>query len=290
MKKILLIVLAIALVLSLCAGCNNSRSNDDINGGLGTVVAVGAPAEEPDDPVVEEPDDPVVEEPEDPVVEEPDGPAVEWPSVLPPYEAREGQVDSIKVRGGRTYIITITDTSESEVGVYRRGTLRNNHWEAVNFRDTKDPDNRRLRKGAYWVSLAMEAPYKTLVITLKEWHEQEVLPSVWPTDRLPQGFPEYTQGKVSGVSAYTISLQTEVDLLINFDSLSKGALEKYLNSLKDAGWKVEYIGNERFLSYSEDQQNGESWTFEKDGVYGVIETNKILEINHIQILNTTLID
>ena len=60
MKKILLIVLAVALVLSLCTGCSKTRViyDDDFDDEPITISIGGAPVEEPEDPVVEEPEDP----------------------------------------------------------------------------------------------------------------------------------------------------------------------------------------------------------------------------------------
>ena len=117
MKKILLIVLAIALVLSLSTGCNNSRIDDDIDDEPISITIGGVLDEEPDDPVVEEPDDPVVEEPDDPVVDEPDEP--EEPDE-PPFltTLRTGVYGYIE-----EHIIVKDRTIEGKTFVYSNGSL-----------------------------------------------------------------------------------------------------------------------------------------------------------------------
>ena len=298
MRKILAIVLAIAMLLSLCAGCNNSRIvyDDDLDDEPISIAIGGVPDDDVEDEVedVPEDDDAEDETDEDSNVDDDqpdDGPAVEWPSVLPPFDGN-GEIDSIELREDGTYIITIIGTTRNEAQTYARGS-RDYGWERINFRYL-DPDTMRIRKGAYLASVTVLGmgtySNKTAVITLQTWHEEEELPSDWPADRLPEGFPVYTSGKINYVRAYTIDFQTETDLSINFDGSSKGAVEKYATVLKDAGWKVEHIGNERFLSYSEDQQNGDSWTFEKDGVYGVVEFHKLFGGAYIQIIDKKFID
>ena len=278
MKKILLIVLALALVPSLCVGCNNNRviRDDDFDDEPVSIAIGGVPDEKPDDPVVEEPndpgveepDDPVVEEPEDPVVEEPDDPVVEWPSVLPPFEEREGEVESIELREDGTYIIKINNTARYYAQQYARTARSKYGWEIINWKE-EDPTTTQIRKDTYWAAITIRESIAE--ITLETWHVWERLPEVWPTDRLPQGFPEYTNGVINEVAAYVAITQKAVDLMIDIKGSSKGSIEKYLPALEDAGWKVGYIGNERFITYSDYYRSNESWTFEKDGVSGVID-------------------
>ena len=313
MRKILAIVLAIVLMLSLCAGCKKTSItyDDDIDDEPIT-IAIGGISDDDVDDDKDDLDDDTEDDFEDDADDESDddsivdddqpddGPAVEWPSVLPPYEKyllfEEELKISIELREDGTYIITITDTYDSNVSTYKSFVSGRYHWKLINFRYLRSdpPVPMRYRKDAHHVVFEIfdtEIRDKVdLVITLQPWHEEEELPNVWPADRLPQGFPEYTNGKISYVRAYTIEFQTETDLSISIDGSSKGAVEKYATALKDAGWKVEHIGNERFLSYSEDQQNGDSWTFEKDGVYGIVEFHKLAGGTYIQIIDKKFIN
>jgi len=154
MKKILLIALVVAMVLSLCTGCSKTRViyDDDFDDEPITISVGGVPEEEPDDPVVEEPEDPVVEEPDDPVVDEPDepdptptptpaGPVSEelpnvWPVDLLPEgfpEYPDGEIYRVK-----TNVETYHDDflslyiciSESSTGSYKkyRDALKSAGW------------------------------------------------------------------------------------------------------------------------------------------------------------------
>jgi len=171
MKKILLIVLAVALVLSLCTGCNKTRIiyDDDIDDEP-IVISIGGVPEEPDDPVVEEPEDPIVEEPEDPVVDEPEdtptpaptptptppppNPGDEdlpnvWPvdympgdfPVYPDGEIFRVQVDTEMYGGDSVFIyICIRESSKESYGKYKT-TLKNAGWYFSNMGEVRIEGN-----------------------------------------------------------------------------------------------------------------------------------------------------
>jgi len=58
----------------------------------------------------------------------------------------------------------------------------------------------------------------------------------WPSDALPKGTPEYTDGKIEA----EISRHTEqVNISININGTSQDGLENYLKSMEASGWTVD---------------------------------------------------
>ena len=231
MKKILLIVLALALMLSLCAGCNNSRIDDDFDDGPITINIGGAPdddVDDADDPVVEEPAD--VEEPDD-ADEEPDDPPVKEPVEVPPYPF--GEIEEIEQEENDGYTITIINTSLADMEKYA-AMMIDDGWKSDGIEDVGFSLIVTFNKGDKAVMLVLLEKEATLFIKVRIVFEEQVLPNVWPAGYLPQGFPEYPDGEITRAEIFLGG-----SLSFDIEGTSKETYDKYVASLIDAGWKIE---------------------------------------------------
>jgi len=95
--------------------------------------------------------------------------------------------------------------------------------------------------------------------------EEGELPNVWPAGHLPQGFPEYPDGDIGSVK-----VNADMSLHIVIEESSQETFGEYIVTLRDAGWQLERLGDERVEGWS-GIWDYELWGFEKDGVSGDIE-------------------
>jgi len=236
MKKILLIVLAIALVLSLCAGCNNSSRIVDDDFDDGPIVIGGTSddnsGDKPDDDSGDKPGDNSNGDDDKPIGEAPDG----WPSGIPPYP--DGIITRLESEELDKYNITIENTSKAKVEEYA-DTLSNAGWECT--RDS-DEDSRRsfmFNKENFNVSLLLVEDGMTLLINYYRILDKEELPKVWPVDYLPKGFPEYPDGDITRVR-----VDESGSIYINIEESSIESFDKYAATFRDDGWEFESVGED----------------------------------------------
>jgi len=249
MKRILLIVLAAALMLSLCAGCNTGKRiviDDDFDDDIGPIVIGGTTS---NDSNVDD---------DKPHVDLPDG----WPGVLPLYT--DGVIIRNEQREYDRYSITIHHTSKAALRAYGE-TLSNDGWECT--RDDEDGAELALMyyKDDRGVSLLLLDDGTSLLLTLHRVLESEELPNVWPAGVLPQGFPEYPDGEITRV----LLLENGM-IIINIEDSSKGSFDKYAATLKDAGWSLENVFGDEPFEFEGELYEIETWEIKKDGKFGDI--------------------
>ena len=277
MRKILFIVLAIVLVLLLCAGCNNSsRIDDDDFDDEPITIAIGGASDADSDDASDDDSDDASDDDSNIDNDEPDdGTPDGWPIELPPYP--DGVVDDIYIAENGNYSISIINTSKATMEKYAE-TMINAGWECT---DTED-DLMKFNNGEYGVMLLL-LNGEILSINMGKNSERLEQLDGWPADRLPQGFPEYPDGDIYSAYANVESHGKPVALYICIERSSKETFEKYKAALKDAGWELEDFGDERILGNA-GYLDYECWSIEKDGVSGLVEFYNpggvfILEIN-----------
>ena len=244
MKKILLILLAIAMVLSFGAGCNSNRVDDDLDYGIGEIVIIGVLDDDVDD--ADDPDDAddindavdVDEEPDGDPVEEPVDDPVKEPVELPPYPY--GEIDEIEQEGNGEYTITILGTSKAEMEEYAV-ILTAEGWKDTEVSDVGFSFTIQAYKGDKAVQLVLVEKEATLYIRVRNILEDEVLSHVWPVDYLPQGFPEYPDGYITKAEVTGGGM---ID--IEIEGTNKETYDNYITTLKDAGWRSEQYGTDIF--------------------------------------------
>ena len=249
MKKILLIALAIALVLSLCAGCNNNRriiiDDDDFD----------------DEPIVIDTsntsDDNSNVDDDKPNSDSPDG----WPAVLPPYP--DGEIESIVPGQNDSLTITIINTSKAAMEEYA-ATMNDAGWKSAGSDDLGFIAGMEFQKGDKGVSIMFVEEEASVYIKLRNILEEGVLPNVWPADQLPLGFPEYPDGYIVSVEVIAGGM-----LCIEIMESGKGNFDKFVAALKDIGWKFEGDGAETY-EFDGEEYGVEFWLIEKDRYYGDI--------------------
>jgi len=266
MKKILLIALALALVLSLCAGCNNSRrievDDDDFD----------------DEPIVIDAsntsDNDTNDDDDQPHIDLPGG----WPAYFPLYT--DGTIYQIIPKEYDCYTITINKTSKAAVEEYAV-TLTNAGWECIVIDDVDEADAAiviEFSKDDQRGSLILAEDEYLLVINLRRVLESEELPNVWPADHLPQGFPVYPDGEITGVS-----LNESGMIFIIIEGSGKGTFDKYAATLKDAGWEFERFGDDEPFEYEGVVYDYEMWKIEKDGIFGSLVYSELSGMVNISI-------
>ena len=257
MKKILLIALAIALTLLLCAGCNNNSriDDDDFDEDLGVIVIGGSSGDDSDSDSGDASDDDSNVDNDQPDSGAPDG----WPTELPLYP--DGEIERIVQGENDYYGIDIINTSKATMEEYA-GMMTSAGWECTKIDD--DLMIKSFEKGDRSVMLLMYDDEETLTISLRDTPVERVLPNVWPVDRLPQGFPEYPDGEI-----VTVYISENGDLYITIDETSQGTFDKYLTTLKDAGWSVEDGGTDTFEDEGEEYTTV-YWKIVKDGASGLL--------------------
>ena len=232
MRKILLIVLAIALVLSLCAGCSKNRIDDDFDDGPITIKIgdTSDDVDEPDEDPVDEPIGPPVDEPDD-ADDEPEDPPVKEPVEVPPYPF--GEIEEIEQEENDGYTITIINTSLADVEEYT-AIMIDEGWKSDGIEDVGFSLTIVFCKGDKEVRLVLLEKEATLFIKVRTVFEEQVLPNVWPVAFLPQGFPEYPDGVITNAEIFLGG-----SLSLDIEGTSKETYDKYIASLMDAGWKIE---------------------------------------------------
>ena len=255
MKRILFIVLAVALMLSLCAGCNTGKRiivDDDFDDDIGPIVIGGNTDDEPH-------------------VDIPDG----WPPNLPPYP--DGEIVKLELDDEGRYYITIINTSIAMVEKYGE-TMINAGWESIGTDDHFSSLAMWFNKGDREASVILADDAETLTIRVYRSSEKEDLPNVWPAGHLPQGFPEYPEGEITRVY-----IADDRMLFITVEGTSRGAYEKYITTLEDAGWSVENDGEMTFEDGGV-EYTFVSWSIKKDGVSGVVTFDGLF--NSVEIVMT----
>jgi len=261
MRKILLIVLAIAMALLLCAGCNNiSHTNDDdLDEELEVIVIGGASDDDPDEASDGDSND-VSDDDSNVDNDKPDGDTPDgWPIELPLYP--DGEIERIVPGENDYYGIDIINTSKATMEEYA-GMMINAGWEC-----TKSDDDlmiKNFEKGDRSVMLLMYDDEESLTISLRDTPAERPLPNVWPADRLPQGFPEYPDGNI-----VTVYIFENGNLYITIEETSQETFDKYLTTLKDAGLSVENAGTDT-IEYEGEEYPTVFWKIEKDGDSGLL--------------------
>jgi len=239
MKKLILIILAIAFMLSLCAGCNTvKRIDDDFDDDIGPIVIGGTSGDNTGD------------KPRG------DSPA-EWPTDLPPYP--DGEITRFELGEYDDYSIIISNTSKETLVEYA-GMMTNAGWER---RGDDDDDSAFIRfsfdKDNYSTALILLSDGTTLSIGFYRVLDQEELENVWPVDYLPKGFPEYPDGDIS-----RIRVDESGKIIIDISDSSQETFDKYAAALKDAGWELEEYSVETM----------DLWYIDKDEKFGSISFYK----------------
>jgi len=249
MKKILLIVLAIALVLSLCAGCNtNKRIDDDVDDDPEPVVTSDTPDDNSGDKPDDNTDDNSNVDDDKSRGDTPDG----WPAELPPYP--DGEITRLEQKEYDGYGITIINTSIETMEEYA-ATMISAGWECTRNNNGELGVAMILSKDIQNISLLLLKDGTTLSLNLYRTLEKEDLPNVWPVDYLPQGFPEYPDGDITSVK-----VDESGSIFISIEESSQKTFDKYVTTLEDAGWEFEGLGDETLMV----------WFIEKDGENGTI--------------------
>ena len=272
MRKILLIVLAIALVLSLCAGCNKSRVDDDLDDGLITIKIGGAPddIDEPDEDPVDEPDEDPVDEPDD-ADNEPEDDPVKEPVEVPPYPF--GEIEEIEQEENDGYTITIINTSLAEMEEYA-AIMIDEGWKSDGIEDVGFSLTIVFYKGDKAVRLVLLEKEATLFIQVRTVFEEQVLPNVWPAGYLPQGFPEYPDGHITSAEIHLGG-----GLSFDIEGTSKETYDKYIATLMDAGWKIENTDID-VITHEGKEYDYECYYLEKDKcICGISVIDKLGLVN-----------
>ena len=233
MKKTLLIFLAVALVLSLCAGCNNGKRvvDDDFDDDPEPIVIGDTSGDNSGD----KPDDNPKADEDKPKGDSP----AEWPTELPPYP--DGKITRFEPGEYDKYGITIVDTSRATVEAYAE-TLSNAGWECVRNNEDNSKFALIYNKEDRSISLLLLEDGTTLLLNLYRVLDKEELENAWPVDYLPQGFPEYPDGDI-----VRVRVDESGSVYINIEESSIGTFDKYAATLKDAGWDLEEAGTDNMM-------------------------------------------
>ena len=274
MRKILLIVLVIALMLSLCVGCNKSRIDDDFDDGPITINIGGAPDDDVDDAddAHEEPVDDSVEEPDD-ADDEPDDPPVKEPVEVPPYPF--GEIEEIEQEENDGYTITIINTSLADVEEYTAIMIAEG-WKSDGIEDVGFSLTIVFYKGDKAVRLVLLEKEATLFIQVRTVFEEQVLPNVWPAAYLPQGFPEYPDGIITNAEIFLGG-----SLSLDIEGTGKETYDKYIATLMDAGWKIENTDID-VITHEGKEYDYECYYLEKDKcICGISVIDKLGLVNFV---------
>ena len=239
MKKIPLIVLAVALALLLCTGCNNSNrtDDDDSDEGLGVIVIGGASDDDSSDDSNEISGDDSNVDNDIPGSDTPE----EWPfDELPPgfpvYPGGEPSC-TINTAGVHIYIYkTDRDACERYMDDLKA-------W-GFEFGEPQSDGECKGYTEDWTISINFDASQLRTKLLLADSATAPGRPG-WPSDELPPGFPAYPGGD-------PIFILDEAGVFLNIYNTDKNTFEGYLDVLKAWGFEFGEPGSDgRLTGYSE---------------------------------------
>ena len=240
MRKILFIVLAVAVALLLCAGCNNSSrtDDDDLDEGLGVIVIGGASDDDTDDDSDDDSnvDDSNVDD-DKPGSDTPEEwPFDELPTGFPVYPNGEPSC-TINTAGVHIYIYnTDRDACERYMDDLKA-------W-GFEFGEPQSDGECKGYTEDWTISINFDASQRRAKLLLADSDTAPGRPG-WPADELPTGFPVYPSGD-------PIFILDEAGVFLNIYNTDRNTFEGYLDALK--AWGFEFndpTSNGVYVGYTE---------------------------------------
>ena len=219
MKKLLVVILALLLVLTFCAGCGG-KGKDSAAGG-GNSAAAGKEVREGDE------DEAQGDDGGEPM----DWPAADLPDGFPEYP--DGIIDTVDDKDSILLIVIMGTEKETYDGYLE--TLESEGWEVPTWDTISDETHVTLTKD-YWMAMVtflqlsetgrVSISVQDLGDDLSQYHE-------WP-ENLPFDLPQYTDGKIEYVD------YSDNSFAASFVGTSESAYEEYIKEIEKAGWEILY--------------------------------------------------